>query len=312
MDRAVLILSALLLNVAFGGPRWVYAPLGLDRVANLPARLIGKAQRKLDREHRSLREREARGSIFVAVVFLLCVVAGAFLGWVFSFNLQLVEMVLLAGLLPVRSSWDRARMVQKALAHNDLLAARHALENTPWRHSALLDASGMARAAIELVAVQFSTKILSSCLWFCLCGLPGLFFIRALYLIVETVNQPVNGAQGFGKLARQVHYALDYLPSRLNACLWVAAAYFITTANPREATRQIMVEAKFTPDSQSFILMVAAHVLKLSLGGPMSAYGDKRWWGHGTPRAQEADISRALYLFALLNLFLFIGFGLFF
>ncbi len=312
MDRAVLLLSALLLNAAFAGPRWLYMPLKLDRIARMPASLIGKAERKLDREHRSLREREARGVFFVVVVFCGCVALGWLLGWLFSFNLQPVEMVLLACLLPVRPSWDRGRQVQKYLKQNNLLAARHALENTPWRHSALLDPSGMARAGVELLAVQFAEKIWAPCLWFCLAGLPGLFFIRALYLIVETLNQPADVPQGFGRLARQVHFALDYVPVRLAAGLWLAAAYFLPTSNPRQAARSITAESRFTRDSQSFILMSVAHVLGLSLGGPMSAYGDRRWWGSGTVKAQPSDISRALYLFALLHLFLFIGFGLFF
>ena len=312
MDRAVFILSALLLNAAFAGPRWLYTPLKLDRIAHIPASLIGKAERKLDREHRSLREREARGAMFVVVVFIGCTVLGWALGWILSFNLQPVEIVIVAALLPVRPSWDRVRQVQRYLKKNDLLAARHALENTPWRHSALLDPCGMARAGIELLAVQFSVKILSPCLWFCLCGLPGMFFIRALYLIVETLNPPLDGPQGFGRLARQVHYVLDYIPSRLAALLWLAAAYFMPTASPAQAAQRIWEEAKFTRDSQSFILMSVAHVLQLSLGGPMSAYGDKRWWGSGTVKATPADMGRGLYLFALLNLFLFIGFGLFF
>ncbi len=312
MDRAVLVLSALLINAAFAGPRAWYAPLKLDRVARIPASLIGKAERKLDREHRSLREREARGVIFVGVVFLVCVVAGLLLHWVFSHNLQLLEMLVMAALLPVRPSWDRAKQVHTHLKKNELMAARQALDNTPWRHSALLDPFGMARAGIELLAVQFNAKILGPALWYCVCGLPGLFFARALYLMVETLNRPDDGQQGFGKLARQIYYVMDYVPSRFSAMLWVGASYFLSSGEPGLAMRSIMAEGKFTPDSQSYVLMAVAHVLKLSLGGPMSAYGDKRWWGSGSVKAMPADVARALYLFALLHLFLFVGFGLFF
>lgn len=311
MDRAVMIVSALLLNAAFAGPRSLYAPLKLDRVARLPASLIGKAERKLDREHRSLAEREWRGAVFLGIVFVACLLSGALLGWIFSFNLQFMEILVLASLLPVRPSWDRVKQVHRYLKKNDLLAARHALDNTPWRHSALLDPVGMARAGIELLAVQFSAKIFAPCLWYCLCGLPGLFFARALYLLVETLNRPADGPEGFGKLARLVHTGLDYIPSRLAAGLWVGASYFLTSAEPAQAVRAIVAESRFTRDSQSFTLMSVAHILKLSLGGPMSAYGDKRWWGSGTVKASPADVARALYLFALVHLFLFIGFGLF-
>lgn len=311
MDRAVLIVSALLLNALFAGPRSLYAPLKLDRIAHLPASLIGKAERKLDREHRSLREREWRGAVFVGIIFGGCLMMGLLLGWIFSFNMQFLEMGLLASLLPVRPSWDRGRLVHKHLKRGEMLAARQALENTPWRHSALLDPFGMARAGIELLAVQFSAKIFAPCLWYALCGLPGLFFSRAIYLLVETLNQPADYAQGFGRLARLVHAGMDYVPSRLAGLMWLGASFFLSTAEPGNAGRAILAESKFTRDSQSFTLMSVAHVLKLSLGGPMSVYGDKRWWGSGTVKAMPSDVARALYLFALLHLFLFLGFGLF-
>jgi adenosylcobinamide-phosphate synthase len=312
MDRAVLILSALLVNAAFAGPRGLYAPLKLDRFARMPASVIGKAERKLDREHRSLREREARGMVFVALVVLGCVGMGAALGWIFSYNLQFLEIVFLAVMLPVRPSWDRVRQLQKYLKQGDVAAARQTLENTPWRHHALLDPSGMARAGVEYLGVQFSAKILAPVLWFCVAGLPGFLCARAVYLIVETLNRPADGQQGFGKLARQVHFVMDYVPVRFAALLWVAASFFLTTAEPVAAGKRIWTEGQAAPDSQSYMLLAVAQVLKLSLGGPMSAYGDKRWWGNGAVKAMPADVARALYLFALLHLFLFIGFGLFF
>lgn len=312
MDRAVLILSALLINAALAGPRRWYAPLKLERVAHLPAAVIGKAERKLDREHRTLREREARGVIFTGAVFLCCWAAGALLAWVFSFHLQFLEMLLLAALLPVRPGFDRVRQLQAQLKKGELAAARQALAHTPWRHHALLDAPGLARAGIELLAVQFASKILAPSLWYCLLGLPAFLFARALYLVVETLNPVAPGAAGFGRLARQIHAVMDYVPSRLAALLWVGASLFLPTARPAAAARSILAEGRFTPDSQSFTLMAVAHVLQLSLGGPLSAYGDRRWRGSGGLRAGPEDVAKALYLCALLHLFLFVGFGVFF
>jgi len=312
MDRAVLLLSALLVNAAFAGPRSLYAPLRLERIAHMPAVFIGKAQRKLDREHRSLRDREARGAVFVLVLFAVCVLMGWLLAWVFSFNLQFLEIGVLAVLLPVRPTWSRVKALHGHVKRGDLMAARQTLDNTPWRHSALLDPFGMSRAGIEFLGVQFTAKIFSPALWFCLCGLPGFLFIRGLYLLVETLNLAEGGARGFGRMAMQVHRVLDYIPSRLACVLWLWTSYFLSGAEPKVAARAIWHDAAYTKDSQSFTLMSVAHVLGLSLGGPMSAYGDKHWWGSGTVKAQAADVARALYLFALLHLFLFIGFGLFF
>ncbi|MBY0408485.1 MAG: hypothetical protein K2Q01_12405, partial [Rickettsiales bacterium] len=117
--------------------------------------------------------------------------------------------------------------------------------------------------------------------------------------------------QGFGRYARALHNVMDYLPGRFAGLRWVGAAYFLAGAEPAKAARALWDKGAQLADAQSFSLLAAAEVLNVSLGGPMSAYGDRQWHGRGSPRAQTSDLARALYLFCLLHLFLFIGFGLF-
>ena len=80
MERTLLALSALLLNMFFGGPRRFYAALGFARIARLPMLGIRDIERKLNREHRSLEALIMRGWVFAwfavfDLIFLVLFVA---------------------------------------------------------------------------------------------------------------------------------------------------------------------------------------------------------------------------------------------
>src|SRR5687767_5653289 len=76
MERAVLVLSALLLNAFLAGPpRW-YEALGLGKLSRLCAHIVRDAERRLNRDHRSASEREMRGILLVALVIIAALLGG--------------------------------------------------------------------------------------------------------------------------------------------------------------------------------------------------------------------------------------------
>src|SRR5262245_14912292 len=132
MSRALLVLTALLLNALAAGPRQLYAALGLTRLAQRPAALLRDIERRLNREHRSTAERQMRGQLLVAAA-----VAGSLLiGWLVGAlsGKGALELIILAASLPVRPSWDCASQIRKALQSGDVPAAKQALEGTAWRY----------------------------------------------------------------------------------------------------------------------------------------------------------------------------------
>src|SRR5687768_5147017 len=120
MERALLVLSAWLLNVFFGGPRRVYVALGLTRIARLPMLGIRDIERKLNREHRSLEALVMRGWVCAWFAVFACIVFGLLLGWILHDNLQLLEILLLAVMLPFRSTRDSVAALRKGLRENNL------------------------------------------------------------------------------------------------------------------------------------------------------------------------------------------------
>lgn len=313
MERTLLALSALPLNTALGGPRRFYAALGLTQVGRYPSLLIRLLETRLDREYRSSAARQERGLLLACIVALLSL----FTGWLASKAdaAHTLELLLLTIMLPVRPSWDCASQIRRALRAGDIAAARKALEDTAWRHHALLDEHALARAAIEILAVHFSEKIVAALFWYLIGGLPALCLSRGILLLHETLLRPGHTPRDFARAAHSAHFLLHYIPSRAAALLWLAAGLFLPSLAPQPTTRALLRAIK--GDSPTALaLRSAACMLNLSLGGPASAYGvslppEQSWVGDGTARASHGDIGRALYLFALLHLFLFLAVGLF-
>lgn len=309
MERAVLILSALLLNAVFAGPARLFDALGLMPFFRYPAGKVRDLERRLNRDHRPHSEREMRGVLLVGVVIIAALILGTFLDWLFSHNLQFMGLLLVALLLPVRPTWDCAWSIRKYLVSGDLRQARDALKETAWRHHALLDEYGVARAGIELIAVQFSEKIFAPAMWYILFGLPGFLASKSVYVLQENLSRP-SEENGFARATTLVHYFLHYIPSRIAAVLWLGAAFFVPGASAAEAAKQLTPFIE-RAGPHKMALLSAASVLGLGLGGPGSIYVHEEWVGSGTVKPGAYDVRRALYVFVLLHLMLFVLFGLF-
>lgn len=315
MDRAILILSAIIANALLAGPRRFYARFRLPPVLQMPAMTLRTLERKLNRENRSLQQRRLRGIILVMVVVIASIALGVMLERVFRYYFGFLELVILAVMLPVRPTWDCASDIYKALKANDLPAARKVLEGTLWRHHAVLDAHGVARAGIEMLSVHFSEKILAPAFWYVFLGLPGFFASKSIYLLKETLVRPAamtqEGDSGFGRAAYVAHFLFHFLTSRTAALLWLAAMAFLPSSRPLDATQQVIGGDVDMGSPEYVALLSTAAVLNISLGGPTSVYIGDQWLGSGRAKATAPDIRNALYLFALLHLFIIILFGVF-
>jgi cobalamin biosynthesis protein CobD/CbiB len=306
MDHTVIVLCALLLNALFAGPRRWYAALKLTRLAALPVRLVRHIERKLNRDHRKPEDLRLRGFVVVVITILIAVVLGAILDWLFQHNLQFVELLLVAILLPVRPTWDRVMAIRKALRVNDLPAARQELSGTVWKHHALLDIHGVARAAIEYLAVEFSEKIICPVLGYVLLGLPGLFICVTLNFLQPSFAH----APQFGRAAETAQRWLNVIPSRVTALLWFIAACFFPMADPAVIAKRIS-NPLLDAAPRTLCVEVASAVSRVVLGGPGSPYLSA-WTQGQVQKALPADIKRAQTTYALAALFLFVLTGAFF
>lgn len=306
MDQSVLLLLALFLNAALAGPASLHARLGLDRAYALPGYWLRQAERKLNRAHRSGSDRQARGWILVGAIAAACI----FIGWISHLALvgdaKLIELALVAILLPVRPLWDRLALLRTYLMQNDLVQARLTLSGSAFKHYAVLDEFGAARAGIESTAVDFSEKIVCPVLGYALFGFGGLLFCRAITLARDTFSH----AADFGHAAARVHDWVQIIPSRATALLWVLAPVFLPSGDVRIASRHI-AEPMFSAAPRALCVHAAAAAVGVGLGSHGSPYAPAGWVDCGPVKVLPMHLRRAQAAYGLSLLFLFVAIGVF-
>ncbi len=118
---------------------------------------------------------------------------------------------------------DAGRVVREALEQEDLPAARQALQSLVSRDRSQLPAELVAAAAIESLAENLSDSIVAPLFYYTLAGLPG----AALYRLCNTFDSMLGYHDRYeylGKAAARLDDALNLLPARLTALLFIAGA----------------------------------------------------------------------------------------
>ena len=202
---------AMILDALLGEPRWLW-----DRAAH-PAVLMGRAVDRLDRRMNHGTARRMKGAAAMAVLSLGALV----LGWGLGLLGPLIEVLVVAVLLAQRSLVDHVRDVADALRLSTG-EARIAVARIVGRDTAMLDESGIARAAIESAAENFSDGVVAPTFWNLAGGLPGLL----LYKITNTADSMIGYRNDrhaeFGWAAARFDDLLNLIPARLTALLMMA------------------------------------------------------------------------------------------
>lgn len=302
-DHLLIVIAALLLNALLGGPRRIFAPVAAYYPARQLAHAVRFLEKRLNRDRRPAEERRTRGLVLVTFVLMLALFGGTILAGILrslSYGV-VVEVALVACLLALRSSYDRAADISAAVQREDPDAAREAFEGTVWRNAALLDAHGLSRAAVEMLAMSFAQKVLSPAFFYVLMGLPGLFASRAVTMLAEILAPGSAQGAAFGWAAHGVYRWVMALPNMLAAALLALASLVSPTARPRQALRALMLQWR-EPSLEAATLApiaVMAASADIALGGPASVYVGGDWVGRGTLRPAAAEIRKASYVFVL-------------
>lgn len=298
-----LLLPALVIDAVVGDPVWFYRRF--PHPVAIIGRLIAWLERRLNRPQRAARDRMWRGlGTVIVVVGLATAVAvaverlAARLEWGWAIELALVTM-----LIAQRSLFDHVRRVASALRQGGLGPGREAVAHLVGRDPASLDRHGVARAAIESLAENFSDGVVAPVFWYALLGLPGLVAYKAVNTLDSMIGHRSARYAAFGMVAARLDDAVNFLPARLSGLLMCAAAAFVPSARPLAALRTMLRDARrHRSPNAGWPEAAVAGALDLALAGPRR-YGAEvvkdAWMGDGRARADDRDIRRALALFAV-------------
>jgi adenosylcobinamide-phosphate synthase len=297
---AALTLLALLIELIVGYPD------RLVRAIGHPVTWIGALIGALDRGWN--RERDADGRRYAAGVIAIALVAA--LAATIGFGLQhalmalpfgLVPAALLAGmLLAQRSLHAHVAQVATALERDGLAAGRAAVAHIVGRDVAALDEAGVARAAIESLAENFSDGVVAPVLWMVLAGLPGAAAYKAINTADSMVGHRTPRHKAFGWAAARLDDLVNLPASRL-AALLIAAVALPDRAATHAAWRAVRRDAhRHRSPNAGYPEAAMAGALGLALAGPRSYGGvavDDALMGDGRRAATAADIRAALRLY---------------
>jgi adenosylcobinamide-phosphate synthase len=302
---ATLKLAALAVAVeaCLGYPQGVFRAIG--HPVTWAGRLITRGDRCLNHEDQSYATRRALG--FAALFLLLSLAGGG--AYLFSLGLAGLELPQPAGLaltaliasslIAQRSLDAHVLAIAEALAAG-LESGRAAAAKIVGRDVARLDEAGVARAAIESLAENFSDGVVAPAFWLALGGLPGGACYKAINTADSMIGHRTERHAAFGFTAAKLDDLVNFCPARISAFLVVIAAFLASETSPQAAWRTMRLDARGHPSPNAGWPEAAfAGALGLRLGGPR-VYGEVKiedaWIGSGK-EASAKDIRRALALY---------------
>ena len=289
------VLGGFVLDALFGDPAWLPHPVVY----------MGKAISKLEKFLRPRLPKTPQGELLGGAIVAFCLPVGTFLltGLVCWGAARLhpllglaVQMFWCGQALAARGLVQESTNVYIELKKPDLPGARKAVSRIVGRDTAELTAEGVTKAAVETVAENASDGVIAPLLYMLIGGAPLALTYKAINTMDSMLGYKNEKYLYFGRIPAKLDDAANYLPSRLAALLWVAAAAF--THNDAKGAWKIWRRDRrnhASPNSAQ-TESACAGALGVQLAGPAYYFGEyyaKPTIGDALRPIEPEDILRA-------------------
>ena len=289
------VLGGFVLDALFGDPAWLPHPVVY----------MGKAISKLEKFLRPRLPKTPQGELLGGAIVAFCLPVGTFLltGLVCWGAARLhpllglaVQMFWCGQALAARGLVQESTNVYKELKKPDLPGARKAVSRIVGRDTAELTAEGVTKAAVETVAENASDGVIAPLLYMLIGGAPLALTYKAINTMDSMLGYKNEKYLYFGRVPAKLDDVANYLPSRLAALLWVAAAAF--THNDAKGAWKIWRRDRrnhASPNSAQ-TESACAGALGVQLAGPAYYFGEyyaKPTIGDALRPVEPEDILRA-------------------
>eukprot|EP01037_Dinobryon_pediforme_P009490 gene9494-9570_t len=289
-------LAALTIEGLFGYPDAIYKLIGH------PVTWIGAAITWLEQRLNYGTMRRAKGVLTLGILLTASATPAFFLQAFILHDLSgLLKLAILSSaLIAQRSLFTHVRAVEQGLSQN-LEAGRAAVSMIVGRNTSVLDEAGVARAALESLAENFSDGIVAPIFWLCIFGLPGCAIYKAANTADSMIGHKNDRYMQFGWAAARFDDLINLPASRL-AALWLVLAALVTrNTSASAAIKAVLRDAgKHRSPNAGWPEAAMAGALGLKLAGPR-IYGSEMvedaFMGDGRREATADDIARGLNLY---------------
>ena len=289
------VLGGFVLDALFGDPAWLPHPVVL----------MGKCISRLEKFLRARLPKTPQGEVLGGGIVAFCLPVGTFL--ITSLVCLLaarispwlglaVQMFWCGQALAAKGLVQESTNVYAQLIKNDLPAARKAVSRIVGRDTEALTAEGVTKAAVETVAENASDGVIAPLLYMLIGGAPLALTYKAINTMDSMLGYKNEKYLYFGRIPAKLDDVANYIPSRLAALLWVAAAAF-TGNDAKDAWRIWRRDRRnhASPNSAQ-TESACAGALGVQLAGPAYYFGeyyDKPTIGDALRPIEPQDILRA-------------------
>jgi len=214
-------------------------------------------------------------------------------GWI-------VEALLASTLLSQKSLEDHVRAVADGLS-TSLEEGREAVRHIVGRDPQRLDASGVAKGAIESLSENMSDGVTAPLFWLLIGGLPGIALYKAINTADSMIGHKTDQYFDFGWPAARLDDLVNLIPARMTGWVIAAAGALTGGTSGADAVRTMARDApQHVSPNAGWPEAAMAGALGISLGGPRSYDGrkvDLAWMGNGRQKLAARDIKDALRLY---------------
>ena len=294
---------AVMLEACFGYPDGLFH--AVDHPVTWIGGLVSACDAGLNRASLPFTLRRACG--FIATGLVLSIVTGVAFVIVHAFASlpSLISVPLMAFLgssfVAQRSLYTHVYAVAESLDQSGLDAGRKAVAKIVGRDVDTLDPSGVARAAIESLAENFSDAVVAPAFFLALFGLPGGACYKAINTADSMIGHKTARYADFGRAAARLDDWVNFPAARLAAFLILGAALIVPGASARNAWRVLWRDARrHRSPNAGWPEAAMAGALGLRLSGPRVYEGEQApepWIGDGNELLGPEDIERALKLY---------------
>src|ERR1700681_3630080 len=214
-----------LIEAMVGYPDWLMYAIG--HPVTWMGKLIDRLDDILNDESRSDASRRAAGAVtLLFIAGTTAIIALALERSLFWLPLGVIVAAFPASaLIAQRSLYDHVERVAQALETKGLDEGRKAVSRIVGRDPEVLDEAGVARAAIESLAENFSDGVVAPAFWLAVAGLPGGAVYKAINTADSMIGHRTPRHEAFGCAAARLDDLVNLPASRLSALLIIAAAW---------------------------------------------------------------------------------------
>ena len=268
-----LLLSAFLLDLAVGDPRWFPHPVVLM------GKFISRGESLL------WTGKMGRDFVFGMALSLTLIALAVGATWALLYALTLlpplIAFVIAAGVasttLAARGLFDSVSRIETPLRSGNLVEARANLAHIVGRDTAALNEDKVLRASLESLAENTSDGIVAPLFYLFLGGIPLAMAYKAINTLDSMIGYRTKRYLYFGRFAARLDDVANFIPARLTALLMVMAT-FLVRLNAGLALRVMRRDhANHLSPNAGYPEAALAGALGIRLGGPSVYFGKEVW-----------------------------------